>query len=568
MRTRKDIILGVTFTATQLRLVEAQGRASNPQVLHAGVAPMPEGAFVGDRIVDPEAVGIALRRLVDSAGAVSRDAVFGIASGSVITQVMNVPFVPETELQAVLEGELEHYKIMRHGESAFDYLRLSAAGQSQPSADAQAGGESPMLLMAADKNVIALYQRVAELAGLNLVSLEPTLLGMYRVGWMLTKGQPGGLCLSVDHVRSELAFIDAGAIRLYRRIDVGSENLFPTLFPNAAQNSSNAGRPRASILGEEEEPGLALSGLNSGLPGISMNMSAARAVALEVRRSIEYYRREHPDRSDGDIVLVADTPAMETMQPWLQEELGRNVMLLKPALLRDLTGVNLLQVPGSDSAGSGASSELALMPALGLALGLLPDAPADVPRFNLTSAHRLNAIAAAARRTLLSSAAASLIVLLLGITIAGLIYLRVGVAERELNRLQAEYTAKQQQQNLIVSTWQRQQNQLTALQNKGYPFPRVMDAISNVVAPQAGLTEVALDSGGRLSVTGTAVNDLAVVQTLDGMRSVNWFVFPTLDSQERKRDRQELPPHVEFKISTQLAAATTPPPAPKTGGTP
>ena len=526
---------------------------------------MPEGAFVGDRIVEPEAVGIALRRLVDSAGAVSRDAVFGIASGSVITQVMNVPLVPETELQAVLEGELEHYKIMRHGESAFDYLRLSAAGQSQPSEEGQAGGETPMLLMAADKNVIALYQRVAELAGLNLVSLEPTLLGMYRVGWMLTKGQPDALCLSVDHVRSELAFIDAGAIRLYRRIDVGSENLFPTLFPNAAQNSTNAARPRASILGEEEEPGLALSGLNSGLPGISMNMSAARAVALEVRRSIEYYRREHPDRSDGDIVLVADTPAMETMQPWLQEELGRKVMLLKPGLLRDLNGVNLLQIPGSDSA---ESSELALLPALGLALGLLPDAPADVPRFNLTSAHRLNALAAAARRALLTSAAASLIVLLLGVTIAGLIHLRVGAAERELNRLQAEYATKQQQQNLIVSTWQRQQNQLTALQNKGFPFPRLMDAISNVVAPQAGLTEVDLDAGGRLSVTGTAVNDLAVVQTLDGMRSVNWFVFPTLDSQERKRDRQELPPHVEFKISTQLAAATTPPPAPKSGGTP
>lgn len=567
MRTRKDIILGVAFTATQIRLVELQGRASSPQIQHSGIAPMPEGAFVGDRIVEPEAVGIALRRLVDSSRAVSRDVVFGIASGSVVTQVMNVPFVPEHELQTVLEGELEHYKIMRHGESAFDYLRLSAAGAAEPSNDAKTGGESPMLLMAADKNVVAVYQHVAELAGLNLISLEPTLLAMYRVGWMLAKEQPGALCLSVDHVRSELAFIDTGAIRLYRRIDVGSENLFPTLFPNSAQNSSNVARPRASILGEEEEPGFTLAGLNSGLPGASMNMSAARTVALEVRRSIEYYRREHPDRSEGDIVLIADTPALDTMQPWLQEELGRNVTLVRPDLLRNLNGVTILQAPASDGAGSVEQPELALLPALGLALGLLPDAPADVPRFNLTSAHRLNALADAARRALLTSAAASLILLLLGGTIAGLIHLRVNAVERELNTLQADYSAKQQQQNLIVSNWQRQQSQLTALQNKGYPFPRLMDAISNVVAPQAGLTEVNLDSGGRLSVTGNAVNDRAVLQTLDGMRGVNCFVYPTLDSQERKKERPELPPRVEFKISTQLATAVAPP-APTNGVTP
>ena len=564
MRTRKDGVLGVAFTATQMRLVEIQGRMYSPQVLHAGIAPMPEGAFSNDRIVDPEAVGIALRRLLDGAGVTSRDAVFGLASGSVITQVMNVPFVPDNELQAVLEGELEHYKIMRHGESAFDYLRLNPVGRT---GDESTGGESPMLLMAADKNVIATYQRVAELANLNLLSLEPTLIAMYRVGWLASKEQTGALCLSVDHTRAELAFVEGGAIQLYRRIDVGSETLFPSLFPGSAQNSSTTARARPSILGEEEEPSLTLAGLNPTLPGVSMNMNAARAVAVEVRRSIEYYRREHPNSVASDIVLVSDVAALETMAPWLEGELERNTALARPSLLSSITGANILKLPASAGASDVEQPELALLPALGLAMGLLPDPPANMPRFNLTSAHRMNAIADAVRRALLVSAAASAAILLFGGVIGGFIFLRAHSAEQELDKLQADYSAKQQKQNLIVSDWQRQQNQLTALQKKGYPFPRLMDAITNVVPPQAGLTEVSVDGTGRLTLTGKAVSDLAVVQTLDGLRAVDWFVLPTLENQERRKDRNELPSHVDFKISTQLTTAVEPP-ARATGGTP
>ena len=555
MRTRKDIVLGIEFAADQIRLVEVQGRASSPQILHASIAPMPEGAIGSKGIVEPEAVGIALRRLVESSGVTTRDAVFGLASGSVNTQVMNVPIVPEQELQTVLEGELEHYKIMKHGESAFDYLRLNTPNAS---ADATAGGETPMLLMAADKNIIRVYQSVAEMAGLNLVSLEPTLLAMYRVGWMLAKEQPGALCLSVDHIRSELAFIDDGEIRLYRRIDVGSEALFPSLYPNSANNATAAARPRAAILGEEEDAGLSLSGLNVGLPGSQTNPGAARAIATEVRRSIEYYRREHPNQAEGDIVMVADTPAMEAMQPLLQEELRRGVTLVRPNLLRGLNGVNILQAPTPRDTESAEEPELALIAALGLALGLLPDLPAGMPRFNLTSAHRQSALANAARRALTVSAAASVALLLFGGIVAGLVHVRANAAERDLNKLQADYTAEQQKQNLIVSKWQRQQNQLAALEKKGFPFPRLMDAISSVVPVQSGLTEVSLSPVGRLSVMGNAANDQAVLQTLDGLRSVNWFVFPTLDSQERKQDRPELPPRVEFKISTQLADAAPP----------
>ena len=137
MRTSQRSLLGVDLTSRQIRVVEIQGRATTARVLRAAIGAMPEGAFIGDRIMDAEAVGLALRRLVESMGAVSREAVFGLASGSVNTQVMGVPHVPNDEVMMVLQGELEHFKIVREGEGVFDFTLLKGP-PTLPTAQMQA----------------------------------------------------------------------------------------------------------------------------------------------------------------------------------------------------------------------------------------------------------------------------------------------------------------------------------------------------------------------------------------------------------------------------------------------
>ena len=564
MRVSQRSLLSVDLTPRQIRVVEIQGRASAARVLRAAIGPMPEGAFAGERIMDVEAVSLALRRLVESMGAVSREAVFGLAAGSVNTQVMGVPHVPDDEVMMVLQGELEHFKIVREGEGVFDFTRLKGAANPANGADA---GESQMLLMASEKTIVGAYHTLAEGAGLRLLALEPTLLAMYRLGWLLTRDQPCAVCLSISQSRSEVAVIEEGGIRLYRRVDVGSDSLFPAPFTDGgpATTTGAVRPPKASILTDEMDAEEYVSPLSFSLQedGDSatpqMNMSAARMLALEVRRSLEYYRRENPQSGTvSQTILVTDSPDVEPFIPWLSQELSLEVRLARPA---DIKVLDALPPPHVTDTGIDAQSEfgdLMMLPALGLALGMLPDAPAAVPRFDLSTEQTANATAEAARRTFTLALAASIVMLLIGAGFTFAVGSRANDVGHSAAHLREDYTDMQKQYQMDINRFQAQQQEFEFLKKKGFPFPRLMDAVTEVIPASVGLTEVDLDSGGKMTIVGNADSDGAVVKTRDGLGTVSWFLSPSVDSLDRRPASDMNQPYVQFKIVTQVAGTGLP----------
>ena len=571
MRSNQRSLLAVDLTPQQMRVVEMQGRASAAQTLRAAVGPMPDGAFTGDHIADPEAVGAALRRLLESMGAQSREAVFGIVPGIVRTQVPPIPPVPASELAKVLENELEHLKVIRPGEGVFDYAPL--AGPAAPANGADAG-ETQILVMAADRVDVDKYRQAALAAGVKMLALEPTLLAMYRVGAILAREQPGLVCISLNYNRCEMALSEQGEIRLYRRIDIGADALFPSHL--AGVEDGGAGRSRPSILGEDpdaDEPamfrGMPMTpdlspALNvDGTPAVPMSVPIARSLAQELRRSLEYYRRENPNANPvTQAVLISDSPDIAPFAPWLMQMLELDVRLARPSEVSELGQVPPAYITAPNAAASG-YGELALLPALGLGLGMLPDHPLNVPHFDLAGEQTANAALETARAHMTLALAAALVIMLIGIG-ATLVYgNRANEVAHEVGHLQEELKEKQLTEQVIINRIQAQQAELTTLQKRGFPFPRMMDAITGVLAPQTALTEVDLDKTGKLTVMGNAFENRAIDSTLDGMRTISWFEIPTLDSFDRKAPTQTTPGYVSFKILTQLAnmrpvtAATT-----------
>lgn len=567
MRSNQRSLLAVDLTPHQIRVVEMQGRASSAQTLRTAVGPMPENAFSGDRITDADAVGTALRKLVESMGAASREAVFGIPPGSITTQVAVVPPAPDNEMPRVLENELEHLKVIRPDEGVFNYTRLAGPAGQANGADA---GEVQMLVMAADKTVVNTYRDVAGVAGLKMLGLEPTLLAMYRIGWQLGHEQAGVVYISINRNKCEIALVEEGRIRLYRRVEIGTDGLFPTS-PTASQgNASPLARP--SILGEEPEPDVTLPfpgsppaspsmprPMTSGSSdddvgtGIPLSVPAARSLAQELRRSLEYYRRENPSGSPiTQALIMSDSPDIAPFAPWLMQELELGVRLARPSEVSALGQVPPAYVtaPNANPSGYG---ELALLPALGLGLGMLPDQPVGVPHFDLAGEQRANATLELARHYLTMALAAALVMVLAGAGVTIAIGSHANDVAHEVAHLQADLLERQQTQQVMINRIQAQQNELAVLQKRGFPFPRMMDAVTSVLAPQTALTEVDLDKTGKLTVMGSALNDRGVVTTLDGMRSISWFEIPTLDSFDRKAASQNTPSYISFKILTQLA---------------
>jgi type IV pilus assembly protein PilM len=531
-------ILGIDINAYEIRVVEMRGTWNNVQIIRAGVVPTPRGAVVGDRITYPETVADILRGLLDRMRVSTREAVIGMGPQTIITRVMDIPNVPEKEARAVILGELEHYQILREGTGAFDSMRLD---DPMHSLDAT----PHVLLMAAEEKIIAGYRETAERAGLQLVALEPVLLAMFRAAFPEIQTQSSAMCVAITYGKAEVAIVDHGAIRLYRRMDIGSDDLIAGRDRGVAGIRLAEAEPKDRVLlGTEEETGAA----ETEPRGISQ--LAASNLATELQRSLDYYRREFPQASSVTrIVLVTNDPEIAPLAEWLYQALRLEVTLAEPPISIETSRAIAAQLE--------APSGLRFLGAAGLGLHRIAGLPAGVPSFDLSIQERREAEVESARRHVVFSLSASIAIVLIGIVLTLVLGRNANQLQHEVDHKKNELGQIQQIQQARLDEKQRQISQLQLLKMEGFPFPRVMDAVASALDPQAGLTEVGLDRAGKLSIQGEAANEKAIIRTLDGVRLCPYFENTTLDSFESTSLINQARV-IRFQISSQFSGIPRP----------
>jgi type IV pilus assembly protein PilM len=532
-------ILGVDINDVEIRIVEVRGTFGAPQVVHAGAVATPRAAMEGDRIVRVSEVAEAVRGLLSRMGVTTRAAVLGVGGPSTVTRVLDIPRVPDHEVRMVIEGELAHYQIMREGSGTFDYMRLREA-------EASAGSGPQVLLMAADEKVIGALRAVADQAGLQVASMEPVLLGTFRAAYDLLQGEASGACLSVTYGRSEIAIVDHGDIRLYRRADIGSNDLIGGRTTRAPQRPGEEVPQGRMLLGGDQEPAPVPE--DSTATGC-LRSDVASSLATELQRSLDYYRREFPQSSAATRVLLATNDAeLEPLAEWLSSALNLDVSLAdppaSPGVSRSIAAQ--LEPPGG----------LRFLAACGLAMHGLPGHPDAMPRFDLSVREREHQDAIEARGRLWFSLGVSAVILAAG---AFMVFHLSGTAQemdRELKARRQVLAGKQRLATARVQDLVELKDQLDALKKEGFPVPRIMDALASTVDPRAGLREVKLERDGRVAVAGEAANEEAMIRTRDSLGNCAMFDGTSLDSFNTRTENEGRV--VDFQISAQLAGTLPP----------
>src|SRR5579884_358872 len=534
-------VLGVDIHPHEIRVVEMRGNWSHAEVVNVGAIPTPAGAMEGDRVANPDAVAEALRQLLHDRGIGARDAIMGIAARSIITRVIDVPRVPDKEMRTVIEGEMAHYQILREGTGTFDFIRL-------PETEENGEATPQVLLMAVEDLIVSGYCEVADRAGLRLIALEPVLLSMFRAAFAQDQSRPTVACLSITYGKSEIAIMDESLLRLYRRVDTGSDDLISSRRQtNPVQQAT--GRALLGSLPEQE--------IDLGeVPSQSdINISAANNLAIELQRSIEYYRREYPNSEPINRVLVAtNDPELQPIVAWLSEALGTEMVTVSPqaSMILDPDVDALLAPPDG----------LRFLGAAGLAMHELAGHPTTLPLFDLSSLQQASNLIETSKRKLVIAMVAAAAILVIGLGAAFAVGQRADAVYNDLTSAQKQLAAKQQEHQTQVAQLEAQQEQLRVLKTQGFPFPRIVDAAAAAVDPDAGLTDVNLDVSGKVMLNGDAASSRAVNNTLQNLLSCPYFSNPMLES----FDSGGPGPGggtVRFQISSQLAGflrAGPPPP--------
>ena len=91
--------IGLDIGASGVRAAEVSMRSIPPALVRVAQAPMPEDAFSGGEVKDPEAVAEAIRELWHRGKFKSREVVLGVANQRVVVREVSVPWLAEKELK-------------------------------------------------------------------------------------------------------------------------------------------------------------------------------------------------------------------------------------------------------------------------------------------------------------------------------------------------------------------------------------------------------------------------------------------------------------------------------------
>lgn len=518
-RNRRQV-LGIEVDGGQVRIVEMQRGAHHPAITGAHIADIPSGAMAGGAVMRPDVLADVIISALDEMGASTKNAVLGLPASVISMRALDVPDVPEAELQAVVEGEVQHFQILREEGGVFDFWKLKPP-VGKEDADRQ------VLLMAVEESILGGYREALDRAGIQIDAIEAQHIGMYRSASRQV-GDEGAVCvLTIGESRSEIGMVIADELALYRRIEIGASDMI--LDPMAGD----------------------------------LNETVVSTLATELKRSIDYFHREYPNAPIvGKILASVREPSLEKIPE-----------LLIPVLRLDID----LVTPPEASAATPEISRILDMPdgarylgAIGLAMEGVDAGSANAPVFDFGASGGRSHEMKFARRNFFLSAAAAATLLIVGAGLSFYLGANNRRMDAEISQRRADINTLQERYRPQAEARAMQLEILRDLGSQGVPFQPLMDALGASLDPGVGLEKVNVDTGGIVKITAEAVDELAMINTVERLRSFPYFTDTVVDRYGKLNESEPWNPAIKFDLTTRyVGTMARPQPAanqPATGG--
>lgn len=503
MRLRAQI--GIDIASTEVRGVSVRAAGSEYQVAAVASAPIPPGALDPDGSPDARVLADVVRQVVARLDAKASAVVLGASSCSLVARVMEIPPVPDSEIRSVLRGEMDHFRILPAGQSAFDFHRMP-----EPARTSEDQPEEPIcrvLLMGAEERSISLLRDAVAATGLTLVAIEPGSVAMLRACAPALRAEDTVATVMMGPARTDIYVTEHGALSFYRQIETGVDDL-RTASLGARPNEPNR-QPLGGLLvlsDDSDDDTAPAPGAPNPLAGY--NRQAVQLLMTEIERSIEYFMRESPQAPETIRVQFAiDTPDAADLLALFRQHLSFSAELVElhkligaaPELAVDLTR------PESER----------FLAAVGLALRGAPGCYSAAPMLDLGVADRVVVEGRVAPRFLAASFAVSGLVLVGTVVAAILVGNMTMRAEQTLKQKKTELSAVTQQHAELVAQMDRQKNLATAMQQRNRPIKEAVEFLAGAVSPRACLKSLSVRKDGAIFLSGEAMSPRIVADMMD-----------------------------------------------------
>jgi type IV pilus assembly protein PilM len=191
-------LLGLDITTSSIKLIELAMVGGEYRVESYAAEPTPPNSMNEKTLVDPEAVGEAIRRAVKRSGAKSHEAAIAISGDAAITKVIQMPRgLRDSELEAQVEMQADQYIPFPMDEVSYDYEVIGPSEKDAESID--------VLLVASRTDNVAQRRSAVVAAGLTTRIVDVEAFALENACRLMTHQMPDG---GIDH---SVAVVDFGA---------------------------------------------------------------------------------------------------------------------------------------------------------------------------------------------------------------------------------------------------------------------------------------------------------------------------------------------------------------------
>jgi len=388
-----NLVLGLDIGTSRIKFVEARFTRRGPLITNAGISLTPRDAIANGVIVDPQALGAAVRQILSEHRVRTRAVVSSVASqSSLVVRPIEVPRMTRQDLASTMQWEVDRHIPFAASEVVMDFQPLIPPEDLPPEAQ-----NMEVLLAVAQQDMIEAHVQTLYHAGLDphALDVEPlsacralidinrdqgayqstyallnigattTDLSIFRTGGLLSFTRPIPLAgnnittaiadaLGYEFHEAEHAKLEQGtiyvegapALEAPRGLQPPPPQEPEVYLPPALEEEPEAARREEKVfdLGAETPP--APSREQPPIPPLPVvhkpgvgsperqlyeaMLPTLVELVTEIRRSLEYYANRYPDSRVAKILIFGGTARLPNFAQFLGNEAGVTVELGNP----------------------------------------------------------------------------------------------------------------------------------------------------------------------------------------------------------------------------------------------
>lgn len=306
--------IGLDIGMTKIKAISLS-RVNNAFTLNSfQVVDTPPKGMLSESPLDEEAMAQALKKVVDNLKVNSKSVNIALSDNQVYTKVIEMPPLTDKELSLAIYWEAE-----RHIPVALSTITLVWSVLKRPS-NSSANEKMQVLMVGAPTVLINKYQKVLQMAGLSLNSIETETLAIVRA--LVAPNLPPTIIVSIGAINTSLAIIKDGILVLTYSIQTGG---------NAISRSIEADFGLTLSQSEEYKKTYGFSKEGAGKKIGKSTEPILSSILLEIKKALAFYSQKYKDDSIiQQILLSGGTAKLPGIDLFFAENLGIETVVAAP----------------------------------------------------------------------------------------------------------------------------------------------------------------------------------------------------------------------------------------------